>query len=270
MQYNHTLPRAVICDVDGTLVDRERKEPTARLLACLERARRQGALVLVASGRIRQLVPAALRETADYCVCGNGGIVLDRGGDVVCETPYAPELVEELAAFCRRIGGALSFSFPSGYGAYCDFERMRRMYLESTGMDGGITDETARRDRHLREAPFSAFLIGNEGEVYRYLRGQPRLQGARQWQDHFDIYPVATTKAAGISQVLQRHGIDWKDVVAFGDSPNDLEMLAAAGRGYAMGNACPEAKELTAYLAPPVWEDGVAQVLEEIFGLGKK
>ena len=231
MKDNHDLPRAVICDVDGTLVDRERQDPTPRLLACLERARQQGALVMVASGRIRQLVPAALREMADYCVCGNGGIVLDRSGAVVCETSYAPDLVEELTAFCIRIGAALSFSFPSGYGAYCNYERMRRMYLESTGMDGGITDETAGRDRHLREAPFSAFLIGNEGEVYRYLRAQPRLQGARQWQDHFDIYPVATTKAAGISQVLQRHGIDWKDVIAFGDSPNDLEILAAAGRG---------------------------------------
>ncbi|MBC5581088.1 HAD family phosphatase [Anaerofilum sp. BX8] len=270
MKDNHDLPRAVICDVDGTLVDRERQDPTPRLLACLERARQQGALVMVASGRIRQLVPAALREMADYCVCGNGGIVLDRSGAVVCETSYAPDLVEELTAFCIRIGAALSFSFPSGYGAYCNYERMRRMYLESTGMDGGITDETAGRDRHLREAPFSAFLIGNEGEVYRYLRAQPRLQGARQWQDHFDIYPVATTKAAGISQVLQRHGIDWKDVIAFGDSPNDLEMLAAAGRGYAMGNACPEAKALTGYLAPPVWEDGAAQVLEKIFGSGEK
>lgn len=270
MKDNHDLPRAVICDVDGTLVDRERQDPTPRLLACLERARQQGALVMVASGRIRQLVPAALREMADYCVCGNGGIVLDRSGAVVCETSYAPDLVEELTAFCSRIGAALSFSFPSGYGAYCNYERMRRMYLESTGMDGGITDETAGRDRHLREAPFSAFLIGNEGEVYRYLRAQPRLQGARQWQDHFDIYPVATTKAAGISQVLQRHGIDWKDVIAFGDSPNDLEMLAAAGRGYAMGNACPEAKALTGYLAPPVWEDGAAQVLEKIFGSGEK
>lgn len=270
MQYNHTLPRAVICDVDGTLVDRERKEPTARLLACLERARRQGALVLVASGRIRQLVPAALRETADYCVCGNGGIVLDRGGDVVCETPYAPELVEELAAFCRRIGGALSFSFPSGYGAYCDFERMRRMYLESTGMDGGITDETARRDRHLREAPFSAFLIGNEGEVYRYLRGQPRLQGARQWQDPLRHLPRGHHQgrrhqpgAAAARHRLERRGRVRRQPQRSGD----------AGRGGARlchGQRLPEAKELTAYLAPPVWEDGVAQVLEEIFGLGKK
>ena len=117
----------------------------------------------------------------------------------------------------------------------------------------------------MTEPPFSAFLIASESEVYRFLRRESHIQAARQSRDHFDVYPVATTKAAGISQVLQRHHIDWKDVVAFGDSPNDLEMLAAAGRGYAMGNASPEAKTLARLLAPTVWEDGVAQVLKGIY-----
>ena len=258
------LPRAVICDIDGTLLQEQQKIPSQRILRCLAAVREKGILLIIATGRIRQLIPSALVELADYCVCGNGGLVVDHAGKILRETPFDADLVEELAAFSDKIGAALSFSFPSGYGVYRDFPTISRLYLGCAEGELPLTDESATRTRHRTEPPFSAFLIGNEGRVYEYLRRQHRLQGARQWQDHFDIYPVATTKAAGISGILQERSIKWKEVVAFGDSPNDLEMLAAAGRGYAMGNACPEAKQLARFEAPPVWEDGVAQVLEEI------
>ncbi len=260
-------PRAVVCDLDGTLVWQGQNQPTERTLRCFERLRQRGVLIVVATGRIRQLVPQKIETLADYFVCGNGGIVLDAAGQVLHEISFTPDLVEELTAFCDKIGGALSFSFPSGYGVYRDFDRISQMYLSCTDRPLPLQDESGRRDRHLTEPPFSSFLIGNEGRAYAYLRNQPRLQGARQWQDHFDIYPVATTKAVGVSEVLHRRGIDWSQVAAFGDSPNDLEMLAAAGMGFAMGNASPEAKQMARYEAPTVWEDGVAQVLEKIFGL---
>lgn len=260
-------PLAVVCDLDGTLVWQGQNQPTDRTLRCFEALRRRGVLIVIATGRIRQLVPQMVEPLADYFVCGNGGIVLDAGGQVLHQISFAPDLVEELAAFSDKIGGALSFSFPSGYGAYRDFGRISEMYLCCTDRPLPLRDESALRDRHRREAPFSSFLIGNEGRVYDYLRHQPRLQGARQWEDHFDVYPVATTKAVGISEVLRRRGISWAQVAAFGDSPNDLEMLAAAGMGFAMGNASPEAKQMARYEAPTVWEDGVAQVLEQVYGL---
>ena len=261
------MPRAVICDIDGTLVWEKQKLPSARVLRALEQIHARGVLVIAATGRIRQLIPDGLLRLADYCVCGNGGLVTDQAGQVLQETPFDRDLVEELTAFSDRTGAALSFSFPSGYGAYRDFPAIRRLYLSCAEGELSISDETATRTRHLREAPFSAFLIGNEGRIYEYLRRQHRIQAARQWEGHFDVYPVATTKAAGISGLLLSRGIRWKEVVAFGDSPNDLEMLAAAGRGYAMGNACPEAKQIAQFEAPPVWEDGVAQVLEQLFDL---
>ena len=260
-------PLAVVCDLDGTLVWQGQNQPTDRTLRCFEALRRRGVLIIVATGRIRQLVPRMVEPLADYFVCGNGGIVLDAAGQVLHQTSFTPELVEELTAFSDKIGAALSFSFPSGYGVYRDFERVSEMYLSCTDRPLPLQDESHLRDRHLKEAPFSSFLIGNEGRIYSYLRRQPQLQGARQWEDHFDIYPVATTKAVGISAVLRRKGIDWAQVAAFGDSPNDLEMLAAAGMGFAMGNASPEAKQMARYEAPTVWEDGVAQVLEQIYGL---
>ena len=73
------------------------------------------------------------------------------------------------------------------------------------------------------------------------------------------------TKAHGLAEVASRFGVAAADVVAFGDMPNDLEMLRWAGHGVAMGNAHPElqaaADEVTAHHD----EDGVALVLERWF-----
>jgi hydroxymethylpyrimidine pyrophosphatase-like HAD family hydrolase len=56
-----------------------------------------------------------------------------------------------------------------------------------------------------------------------------------------------------------------EEVVAFGDMPNDLEMLGWAGTSYAMANAHPDVLAAAALRAPSNEEDGVAQVLEALF-----
>jgi len=53
----------------------------------------------------------------------------------------------------------------------------------------------------------------------------------------------------------------------FGDGGNDVEMLRWAGHGYAMANACEEAKAAANYLCPSNEEQGVLITLEELFGL---
>ena len=63
------------------------------------------------------------------------------------------------------------------------------------------------------------------------------------------------SKASGLARFAARHGVDAADVVAFGDMPNDLPMLAWAGRGLAVANAHPEvlaaADEVIALIRAP-------------------
>jgi hypothetical protein len=59
-----------------------------------------------------------------------------------------------------------------------------------------------------------------------------------------------------------------EQVLAFGDMPNDLAMLEWAGTSYAMANAHPSVLALARHTAPSNQEDGVAVVLEQLFGLG--
>ena len=56
-------------------------------------------------------------------------------------------------------------------------------------------------------------------------------------------------------------------MIAFGDELNDVEMIAWAGLGVAMGNAADVAKDAADEIAPTNDEDGVAVVLERLLGL---
>ncbi|HEY0531471.1 MAG TPA: HAD family hydrolase [Actinoplanes sp.] len=82
-----------------------------------------------------------------------------------------------------------------------------------------------------------------------------------------EISAPAVTKAAGLAWLCERDGIDASEVLAFGDMPNDIPLLAWAGRGVAMGNAHPAARAVADEVTGTNDEDGVARYLIEEFGL---
>ena len=70
-------------------------------------------------------------------------------------------------------------------------------------------------------------------------------------------------KSVTLAEFAASRGIGQSDVVAFGDMPNDVQMLSWAGTGYAMASGHPEAIAAADLRAPAFDDDGVAQVLEE-------
>lgn len=70
------------------------------------------------------------------------------------------------------------------------------------------------------------------------------------------------TKASGLLEVCSIIGIDMSEVIAIGDSLNDIPMIRAAGLGIAMGNAQEPVKRAADAIAPSNQEDGVAKMIE--------
>jgi hydroxymethylpyrimidine pyrophosphatase-like HAD family hydrolase len=80
-----------------------------------------------------------------------------------------------------------------------------------------------------------------------------------------EISAAGVSKATTLARLCDERGVDPAEVVAFGDMPNDLPMLAWAGTAYAVANAHPEVLAAVDRQAPSVLEDGVAQILEHLF-----
>jgi hydroxymethylpyrimidine pyrophosphatase-like HAD family hydrolase len=80
-----------------------------------------------------------------------------------------------------------------------------------------------------------------------------------------EISAAGITKATTLAEVVGRCGHGAADVVAFGDMPNDLPMLAWAGHSVAVANAHDEVLAAVDEVTASNDDDGVAQVLEALF-----
>ncbi|MET8946697.1 HAD hydrolase family protein [Streptomyces sp. NPDC004542] len=260
--------RLVATDLDGTLL-RSDQTVSDRTLRALARAAEAGARHLVVTGRpaaaCRQYL-AALGYRG-LAVCGQGAQLYDAGADRLLtsaslDLDVAREVVERVEAALGPLElGVVTappesrFKVTPGFG-----ERVRHGWDVTT--DRGLlwTDPIDKLVLHHPSVP--------EEEVESVAR---RLCGDRVTVVHsvrgmVEVLPPGTTKAAGVERAARLLGCDAAGTVAFGDMPNDIPLLAWAGHGVAVGNAHPALRAMADEIAPGNDEDGVAVVLERLFG----
>ncbi|HEM3992545.1 TPA: HAD family hydrolase [Streptococcus suis] len=92
---------------------------------------------------------------------------------------------------------------------------------------------------------------------------QGQLVAVTSGYGSIDILSQGIHKAWGLEQVLTSLDIEPEQVMAFGDSDNDIELLSYVGYSYAMENATDKVKAVAKYRAPSHLEAGVLQVIEE-------
>jgi hydroxymethylpyrimidine pyrophosphatase-like HAD family hydrolase len=80
-----------------------------------------------------------------------------------------------------------------------------------------------------------------------------------------EISAAGVTKASTLAQECDRLGVHARDVIAFGDMPNDIAMLGWAGRSWAVADGHPLARAAAGAVCPGPGQDGVAAVLEQWF-----
>jgi hydroxymethylpyrimidine pyrophosphatase-like HAD family hydrolase len=81
-----------------------------------------------------------------------------------------------------------------------------------------------------------------------------------------ELQPCGVTKATGLALAAAHLGLTPRTTLAFGDMPNDIPMFDWAARGIAMANAHPELKAVADEVTLSNEEDGIAVVLERLFG----
>ena len=74
--------------------------------------------------------------------------------------------------------------------------------------------------------------------------------------------PLDVSKGHALACLADHLGLSLEETIGVGDNDNDLELVERAGLGVAMGNASPALKTAADYIAPPVDEEGVIEVIE--------
>jgi Cof subfamily protein (haloacid dehalogenase superfamily) len=118
------------------------------------------------------------------------------------------------------------------------------------------------------EAPIKGLMIvepGEGGPLAAELRAifQDRLTVLRSHELFTEVTPPNASKGKALAFLADRYGIAQAETIAVGDSDNDISMIRWAGLGVAIGNAAPEVIAAADWVAPSVFDDGLAVVIEE-------
>ncbi|WP_205471764.1 Cof-type HAD-IIB family hydrolase [Nocardioides sp. SYSU D00038] len=262
-----SAPRLVATDLDGTLLhsDGTITDRTREVLRALDE--REVPVVFV-TGRPVRWMEHLFEEVGGVglAILSNGALVYDVAARRVLETtPLEREPGLDLAEVLRAAVPGIVLAVETGTGlrleeGFLDVDRVPEG--TPTGPLADVWDEPAVKllarhpelaDDALRDAVTEA--VGETATPTWSMSGLVEISAR-------DV-----TKAAALARVASRLGVEAADVVAFGDMPNDLPMLAWAGTSYAMANAHDSVKEVATHVAPAHDDDGVATVLAGIFDL---
>ena len=257
--------RLVASDLDGTLLLPD-ETVSERTRAALVVAREAGITVVLVSGRPpRSLGPIAERiGVGGIAICANGAVVWDLdAGTMVDSTPLAAELASRLVHALREaIPGALfAVELEGGFGREAGW---------SDGLVAAPPDVLEADALELIAGPVSKLLVRHPtipfAEVAERARQVVGDDAVVTWAGLrlVEISAAGVTKASALERLCRRLGITAAEVVAVGDMPNDLAMLAWAGTAVAVANAAPEVLEAADEVTAANVEDGVALLLERI------
>ncbi|QNE75644.1 Cof-type HAD-IIB family hydrolase [Streptomyces finlayi] len=259
----------VATDLDGTLL-RPGDAVSPRSLAALALATAAGARHLVVTGRpvpgIRTLL-AALGSDGPV-VCGQGTQLYDAGtGRLLWSVTLDRELAETALGKIEAEVGAV-FAAVDQDGA-----EGRTLIEPGFLMPHPTLPAVRTRDRAaLWASPVIKVLVRHPELSDDALASAARAvvgdlaTVTMAGPGTVELAPYGVDKGTGLALAAELLGLDPAGTIAFGDMPNDLPMFRRSGHGVAMANAHPELKAAADEVTSSNEEDGVAEVLERVFG----
>ena len=262
-------PRLIASDMDGTLL-RSDETVSARTRAELGSWRAEGVPVVIATGRPPRWM-TGIREVlgTGTAVCCNGALLLDlETMQVVGEHSLQPDVLADVTAQLRSRQPDTWFAVEYGDQFRHEPVYQPRWDVEAPGVAVATLAEMVQQPvakllaRHeaLGRDEFVALVdevVGGRATVTNSSRDALA-----------EISALGVTKATGLAELCELHGLTAADVVFFGDMPNDLAAFewvrAGGGRAVAMANAHPDLLVAATDVTDTNDEDGVAVFLASL------
>lgn len=263
-------PKLIATDLDGTIVrsDGEISDRTRRALAAAEEA---GLLVVFVTGRPPRWMKPVSDATGHrgLAICANGAVVYDLHTEtVVREYPIEADVARKLAEAIREVVPGVAFAAEGGGRFGHEPHYSARFELPPDVLVAELHDlldrpVTKLLARHTT-MPTTELLAAAE-EVVGELATLTHATFS-ETDGLLEISAIGVTKAFGLERLAAEHDLTAADVIAFGDMPNDLPMLAWAGHAVAVANAHPDVIDIADEVTATNDDDGVAQVVERLLG----
>ncbi|MER7246440.1 HAD-IIB family hydrolase [Kribbella sp. NPDC000426] len=258
-------PRLIATDLDGTLV-RSDGTVSGRTRSAVLAAQHAGSVFVMVTARPPRWLHDLTYLVGDHgiAIVANGAILYDVLQRKAIRTRLIdPTVALEVAQAIRAAIPDVQFAIerPDRYGQEPVYQNF---YPNPDGTMIAAVEE-------LLTEPAAKLLVRHPSlPADELLARVDPLVGRRVTASHsgghglVEISASGVSKAAMLADFAAEQGISAAETIAFGDSVNDLPMLAWAGTSYGVANAHPEVLAVVDKVCPANDEDGVAAVLEEL------
>ena len=267
MSGNTAAIRLLLSDVDGTLVDKQ-KRLTPATIDAVKRLEATGLGFTIISARPRSgMMPIAEALAIDAPMAAfNGGIIFRRDGRVDAHHVIDAEVARGVLALAQ--GAAVDiwvfaddrWYASSDVGVHAEHERIAANQEPVVGNDFA----------HLLDRADKITFVSDDPPVLQALHARidARFAGratvAQSQTYYLDITALAANKGDGIVALAAAFDVPLDQVAAIGDQANDLPMLERAGLAIAMGNAPERVKAAANHITGANDADGVAEAIDTL------
>ena len=275
--------KVVFFDIDGTLVH-DRKSVLKSTKDAIKIVKEQGVLVGVATGRGPFFVKDLMEDLdLDFAVTYNGQYIFNKDR-VLFASPIAKSSLRQLIAYAKKeqkeialgtehavVGSKImSFGlrpFSQMISHFVPKALTRTVSHSFNRMVSKVVPQKEKELIHLINEPiYQVLMLMTPEESAKAAADFEDLKLTRSNPFAADIINQGNSKLEGIRRVGKEYGFDLNQVMAFGDSDNDLEMLAGVGMSVAMGNGSSSVKEVAKHITASNQQDGIHKALEH-FGV---
>lgn len=261
-------------DVDGTLTsfdpddmtdkDFSAVRPSQTTIEAFHRLHDAGHKAFICTGRPLWLIADSLRALDPAGIVAMAGATLEVEGRVVHEDCFDEDVIEELAHRIAAAGGEALFE-TNGATYSLEPVGVEQSFLLGADVVHGV--DQMRVDGRLRvgkvciNAHDLACVANDDGFI------DCEFELCNTGGQNRELSPKGVDKGVGVARALAYLGREGNArTFGFGDSGNDLGMLAAVETAVAMGNAMPEVKAVADYVTDDVAHDGTVTAMRH-FGL---
>ena len=265
--------KLIATDMDGTLLDPKGQVDLPRLEKILDQLEERGIRFVIATGneihRVKQLLGHLTERIV--LIVANGARIFE-GNQLLQAQTWDDDMVNRALEFFKGRECQDQFVVTSMNGGFVKegtvFTQLENfMTPEMIELFYQRMNFVEELESHLFGGVLKMSLVVGEErsdsvleEINQLFNGQ--VQAVSSGYGCIDILQAGIHKAWGLQELLKRWDIKAEEIMAFGDSENDVEMLQLAGIAYAMENADDKAKAVATDFAPSNSQAGVYQVLE--------
>lgn len=263
--------KLIAIDMDGTLLNSE-NDVSNRTKEAIANAKKQGVHVVLATGRILKSAVYYSKKLNlnNPIVASNGGIMVDEYSNVIFKNPLDKKSVKEIVKladkekmYCHLYDESKFYSSQKVQEVLDFYSEANKSMEIDLHLFKDIEDILYKDNFNI----YKLIFIDNDLEKLKNFRSKistiDNINISSSWSNNIEAMGKDVSKGQAIKKLAKRLNIDLQEIIAIGDSENDLSMLNIAGLSIAMGNGSANIKSQVDYVTDTNNNDGVAKAIEK-------